>query len=154
MSLLASPRRLFRAVAVAEAVTWGLLLVGMVLKYVTRTTEVAVSVFGMVHGVVFIAYVLTALVVWVDQRWSLVRGLLGLAAAVPPFLTIPFVRDTEGRGLLDAGWRLRAPGTTPAGPAERAVAGLLRRPARAALGGVAAVAALTAVALAVGPPVG
>ena len=34
-----SPLLLFRRVAVAEAVTWALLLVGMVLKYVTGTTE-------------------------------------------------------------------------------------------------------------------
>ena len=154
MSILSSPLRLFRTVAVAEAVTWALLLVGMFLKYVTETTDVAVSVFGMVHGVVFIAYVLTALVVWVDQRWSTVRGLLGLAAAVPPFFTILFDRATEKRGLLDTRWRLADGGATPAGPAEKAVAGLLRRPARAAVGGLVAVAALTAVALAVGPPVG
>ncbi len=152
MSILSSPRRLFRAVAVAEAVTWGLLLVGMFLKYVTGTTEVAVSVFGMVHGVVFLAYVLTALVVWVDQRWTPARGLIGLAAAVPPFLTVLFDRATERRGLLDMRWRLAD--ATPTGPAEKAVAGLLRRPARAALGGVVAVGALTVVALAVGPPVG
>lgn len=154
MSLLSSPLRLFRTVAVAEAVTWGLLLAGMFLKYVTETTDVAVSIFGMAHGVVFIAYVLTTLVVWVDQRWSPVRGVLGLAAAVPPFLTVWFDRATEGRGLLDDRWRLADASATQAGPAEQAVAGLLRRPARAALGGVVAVAALTGVALAVGPPVG
>lgn len=154
MSILSSPLRLFRTVAVAEAVTWGLLLFGMFLKYVTETTEVAVSVFGMIHGVVFIAYVLTALVVWVDQRWSPVRGVLGLAAAVPPFFTVWFDRATEQRGLLGDRWRLADGTTTPAGPAEEAVAGLLRRPARAAVGGVVAVGALTVVALAVGPPVG
>lgn len=154
MSMLSSPLRLFRAAAVAEAVTWGLLLVGMFLKYVTETTEVAVSVFGMVHGVVFIAYVLTALVVWVDQRWSPVRGVLGLAAGVPPFFTVWFDRATEKRGLLGDRWRLAGDTATPAGPAEHAVAGLLGRPVRAALGGVVAVGALTAVALAVGPPVG
>jgi hypothetical protein len=34
-----SPRRLFRIVAVAEAITWAMLLTGMFLKYVTETTE-------------------------------------------------------------------------------------------------------------------
>ena len=50
---------LFRRVAIAEAITWALLLTGMFLKYVTETTELGVRVFGMVHGVVFIAYCLT-----------------------------------------------------------------------------------------------
>ena len=51
-----SPTRLFRTVAVAEAVTWTGLLVGMFLKYVTETTELGVRVFGMLHGVVFVAF--------------------------------------------------------------------------------------------------
>ena len=62
---------LFRRLAIAEAVTWALLLIGMFLKYVTGTTELGVRVFGMVHGVVFIAYCLTAVFVGVNQRWSL-----------------------------------------------------------------------------------
>ena len=61
---------LFRRVAVAEAVTWALLLVGMFLKYVTETTDLAVRVFGMLHGVVFVAYCLTVVLVAIDQRWS------------------------------------------------------------------------------------
>ena len=62
--------------AIAEAITWALLLTGMFLKYVTETTELGVRVFGMAHGVVFIAYCLTTVVVAVDQRWSPGRTLL------------------------------------------------------------------------------
>src|SRR5690606_12939990 len=83
------PLRLFRAVAVTEAVTWALLLLGMVLKYGTGTTDLGVRVFGLVHGVAFIAYGVTTLVVAVDQRWSLRRTVAGLACAVPPFATVP-----------------------------------------------------------------
>ncbi len=153
MNLLRSPARLFRAVAVAEAVTWALLLAGMVLKYVTRTTDAAVSVFGMLHGVVFLAYAVTAVVVWVDQRWSPARGVVGLLAAVPPFATIAFDRATARRGLIGSSWRLREPGSVR-GPAERVVALAVRRPGRGLLAAVGAVAVLTVVALAVGPPVG
>lgn len=147
-----SPLRLFRIVAVAEAMTWALLLGGMFLKYVTETTELGVRIGGMLHGVVFIAYCLTTVLVWIDQRWSVGRGLLGLASAVPPFFTILFERYAERRGLLGQSWRLR---TEPAsgGPIERLAALLLRRPL-AGLGlGVVAVAVLTAGALVVGPPV-
>src|SRR4051812_15131668 len=111
-----SPLHLFRRVAIAEAVTWALLLTGMFLKYVTETTDLGVRVFGMVHGVVFIAYSLTTVLVAVDQRWSRGRLLLGLAASVPPFMTVPFDRYAERRGLLASVWRLT--GARPVGPVE------------------------------------
>jgi integral membrane protein len=147
-----SPLHLFRRVAIAEAVTWALLLTGMFLKYVTETTDLGVRVFGMVHGVVFIAYCLTTVLVAVDQRWSRGRLLLGLAASVPPFMTVPFDRYAERRGLLATVWRLT--GERPAGPVERVVAWVLRNPGRGAVAGVLAVLALTGVALIVGPPAG
>jgi integral membrane protein len=146
------PLVLFRRVAIAEAVTWGLLLSGMFLKYVTETTELGVRVFGMVHGVVFVAYCVTTVLVAVDQRWSTRHVLLGLVAAVPPFCTVPFERHAEARGLLGRAWRLR--GAEPRSWAERPAAWVLRNPIRGAVAGLAAVAALTAVALVVGPPAG
>jgi integral membrane protein len=147
-----SPLLLFRRVAIAEAVTWALLLTGMFLKYVTETTELAVRVFGMAHGVVFIAYCLVTLLVGVDQRWSRGRVLLGLVSAVPPFLTVWFDRYAERRGALAPSWRLVSGATER--PLERPVARLLRNPLRGALVGVVSVAVLTGVALVVGPPVG
>ena len=147
------PLVLFRRLAVAEAVTWALLLTGMVLKYVTRTTELGVQVFGMVHGVVFVAYCVGTVFVAVDRRWSLGRTLLGLAAAVPPFATIWFERRVVTAANRGDGWRL-APGRQhPAGPAEHLQAWTLRRPALAVLAGVVLVGALTGAALLVGPPV-
>ena len=145
-----TPLSLFRRVAIAEAITWALLLVGMFLKYVTHTTELGVRVFGMMHGVVFIAYCLSTLVVGIDQRWTRGRVLLGLACAVPPFMTVWFDRYAERRGALGTSWRLVA--EAPDGLLERPVAWLLRNPLRGALAGVVAVVALTGVALLVGPP--
>lgn len=145
-----SPLLLFRRVAIAEAVTWALLLAGMFLKYGTETTELGVRVFGMVHGVVFISYCLTTVLVAVDQRWSRGRLLLGLAAAVPPFATVPFDRYAERRGGLGTAWRLTT--SAPTGRVDRLVGWLLRNPLHGALAGVVAIAALTGVALLVGPP--
>ena len=76
-----TPRRLFRALAIAEAITWALLLSGMFLKYVTETTELGVQVFGMVHGVVFIGYCLVTLLVAIDQRWPPGRTVFGTLTA-------------------------------------------------------------------------
>ena len=147
------PRTLYRRIAVAEVVTWALLLLGMFLKYVTRTTDLAVSVFGLVHGVVFIAFCLVTLLLWVNQRWTWRDGVLGLLSAVPPFLTVWWERRLERRGALDGDWRLGRDGEAPSNPAERVVAALLARPAVAVAVGLVAVAGLTGIALAVGPPV-
>jgi integral membrane protein len=149
-----TPQLLFRRVAIAEAVTWALLLLGMVLKYVTHTTELGVRVFGMAHGVVFITYCLSTLFVAVNQRWSARETLLGLVSAVPPFMTVWFDRRAERRGELGGGWRLVPGGEQPGSLAERLQAWLLARPLAATGAAVVAVAVLTAVALLVGPPVG
>jgi integral membrane protein len=148
-----SPLVLFRRLALAEAVTWALLLGGMVLKYGTGTTELGVQVFGMVHGVVFIAYCLVAGFVATNQRWRPGTSVLALAAAVPPFATVWFERRAARRGLLEGGWRLAPGGERPVSMLEKVQAWMLRRPALAVVVALLAVAVLTSVALAVGPPV-
>ncbi|WP_148612013.1 DUF3817 domain-containing protein [Nocardioides rubriscoriae] len=146
-----TPQALFRRVAVAEAVTWALLLAGMFLKYVTDTTELGVRVAGPIHGVAFVAYCVTAVVVAVDQRWTLRRTALGLLSSIPPFVTVVFDLLAERRGAFGP-WRLTV--DAPARAADRPVAWLLRNPVRGLVVGLAAVAALTGLALLVGPPVG
>ena len=147
-----SPAHLFRRVAITEAVTWGLLLAGMVLKYVTETTELGVRVFGMMHGVVFIAYCVTALGVAVDQAWSARRTLAALVCGVPPFATVVFERHARSRGWLGATWRLST--GQPRQRRDRVVAWLVRHPLRGVAAAAASVVALTSLALLVGPPVG
>lgn len=145
-----SPTRLFRTVAIAEAVTWTGLLVGMFLKYGSADNEAGVRIFGMLHGVVFVAYVVTTAVVWVDRRWSAGRGLLALVAAVPPLATLPLEWWAVRKGWLGDAWRLPA-GARSSVP-DRFVAWLLTNPLRGLAVGLVAVAALTGLALVVGPP--
>ncbi len=149
-----SPRTLYARIALAEMVSWALLLVGMLLKYVTGTTELGVAVFGMVHGVVFIAFCLVTVLLWVNQRWTVREALLGLLVAVPPFLTVWWERRLERAGRLEGGWRRAREGDEPANPAERLVSALVARPGVAVAVGVVAVTALAGVALVLGPPVG
>lgn len=145
-----SPRRLFRVVAFAEAVTWALLLGGMFLKYVTETTEVGVRIGGMLHGVVFIAYLLVTIAVAIDAKWRAGRTLVGLLAAIPPFFTVWFDLAMEKRGALPEQWRLRQ--EQGQGPLEKLVGWLVRKPLQGAIVGAVAVAVLTGAALVVGPP--
>ncbi|WGX98205.1 DUF3817 domain-containing protein [Nocardioides sp. L-11A] len=147
---MTTPTRLFRTVAIAEAITWTGLLLGMFLKYVTETTEAGVRVFGMLHGVVFVAYVVTTVVLWVDRRWSAGRGLLTLLAAIPPLATLPLEWWAVRKGWLGDAWRLPA-GTTRSLP-DRCVGWMIANPLRGLAMGAVAVGGLTALALLVGPP--
>ena len=81
---------LFKVVAVAEALSWAGLLVGMYLKHVAGTTEAGVHLFGPLHGGIFLAYVALALLLSRSLRWTPWVTLLALACSVPPFATAVF----------------------------------------------------------------
>jgi integral membrane protein len=102
MSLLpGTPAARFRAVAIAEAVSWAGLLIGMFFKYVVIEHEIGVQVFGPVHGVIFMAYVLVTLATWGALRWSTGTGLLAVLASVPPFGSWLFERWAARHGRLE-----------------------------------------------------
>lgn len=92
---------LFKVVAVAEALSWAGLLVGMWLKHVSGTTELGVEIFGPIHGGIFMAYVALALVVARSLRWTPGVTLLALACSVPPFATLVFETWAARTGRLD-----------------------------------------------------
>ena len=80
-------RTWFRTIAIAEAVSWAGLLIGMLFKYVLSDNEIGVKIFGPIHGAIFVAYVLS--VAWVRRplRWTWGTTLLALAASIPPLFT-------------------------------------------------------------------
>lgn len=100
-----NPRTLFRTVAIAEAVSWALLLVAMFFKWVLEAEplgleEGGVPVFGMLHGVVFVVYVVVTIVTSRLLKWSARTTLLALAASIPPLFTWWFERWADRTGLL------------------------------------------------------
>jgi integral membrane protein len=106
---------LFRFVAFAEAVSWAGLLAGMYAKYLTDAGELGVKVFGPIHGAVFVAYGLLALLVARAARWSWGTLLVGLVAAVPPFATAAFEVWAQRTGrLTPAGSPSPTPSPSPA----------------------------------------
>ena len=147
-----SPRQLFRALALTEAVTWSLLLAGMAQKYLLDAGEWGVAAAGAVHGFAFLAYVVAVLLVAVNQHWSPRVTLLALASAVPPLATLPAEWWLERTGRLGGGWR-RAGG--PDGPLQdRLLRLVLARPGAAAAVAAVGVTVVFAGLLAVGPPGG
>jgi integral membrane protein len=80
----------FRISAIAEAISWTGLLIGMLFKYVLSDNETGVHVFGPIHGVVFLVYLAMTIAVGVVCRWRWTTIALGLAAGIPPFATYAF----------------------------------------------------------------
>lgn len=154
-----SPRSLYRTFATAEMVTWALLILGMIAKYVLNMGDLPVRIGGSIHGFVFLAYCVSTVLVWTDQRWPAAKGILGLVLAIVPFATLPFEKHVEKEGLLSDQWRIARHGEEPAAGQERAamaaeklLALILRHPILAGVVLVAFVAGLFTVLLQAGPP--
>lgn len=79
---------LFRLAALAEALSWSGLLVGMFFKHVTHSSELGVQVFGPVHGVVFLLYVVAVVHAADELRWPHRFTAFALVAGVPPLATL------------------------------------------------------------------
>ncbi|MUL44315.1 DUF3817 domain-containing protein [Streptomonospora sp. PA3] len=97
----------FRAVAIAEALTWVGLLGGMYVKYLGSGSEAGVELFGPIHGGAFLLYVAITLAAALHLRWNLWAALVALAASVPPI------------GTLAADWWLHRTGRLAARPDPR-----------------------------------
>jgi integral membrane protein len=150
-----SPRSFYRTVAIAEAVTWTLLIVGMLLKYVAQVDSPFTFVAGFVHGLVFITYAGTAMLVGLNQYWPAPRIALAVVTAIVPYATIPFDRWLEKRGELEGDWKTDATADRRDRLwARRLLRWFLRRPAVLVAVFALAVVAILGVLLVVGPPGG
>jgi integral membrane protein len=148
-----TPLRLFRTVAIAEAFTWALLILGMIGKYLLDVGGLGVTIGGGPHGFVFLLYLVVAVLVGLNQRWSGALVLVTLITSVLPFATVPMDRWLEKRGRLAGEWR-RTAGNDPSDgrPADRVLRTVLAHPGRMVLLGLAAVGIVFAALLVVGPP--
>ena len=101
-------------IAVAEAISWVGLLIGMYFKYVgTPRTEIGVKVFGMAHGLIFIGFVVAGLLVGIAFKWATGTWLLALLASIVPLCSVIFLiwADTTGRmGIAEATSAVVQPG--------------------------------------------
>lgn len=103
-----TPNKLFNFFAKAEAVTWTLLLGGLVYRAVAPMEPLVLTVIGGVHGAVFLGYGVTAALVGVNQRWSARAIVGGIMLAIVPYATVPFEIARKRKGLLEGVWRISA----------------------------------------------
>ncbi|GAA4372227.1 DUF3817 domain-containing protein [Agromyces bauzanensis] len=149
-----SPKRLFRTLAIAEAVTWTGLVVALVLKYAAGF-DGALFPAGSVHGFVFLGYAFTAVLVGVNQRWGVGLMAFAVLTAIVPYATIPFELWLIRRGRLDGEWR-HEPTEHPAdgNRVNRMLRWFLARPVLLSVVAVLGIAAVFTGLLIIGPPGG
>jgi integral membrane protein len=150
-----TPRQFYRVIAIAEAVTWTLLIAGMLLKYVVQAGSLGVLIGGSLHGLVFVTYAGTAILVGVNQRWSVKLIAGAVVTAIVPYATIPFDRWLERRVLLEGDWRT----TATDDPRDHSWVGrllrwMLNHPVILASVFAVAVALIVTILLILGPPGG
>ncbi|AQT82646.1 hypothetical protein B1R94_08070 [Mycolicibacterium litorale] len=111
----------FRLVALAEAVSWIGLLVGMYFKYLgSPRTEIGVKIFGMAHGLVFIAFVVTAVLAGIAYTWGVLTWLLALLGSIVPLGSVIFLIWADRTAKLGSGPRPDAGPMRSAQPADSA----------------------------------
>lgn len=83
----------FRYIAVAEGISYLLLLgIGMPLKYFAGIPE-AVKFMGWVHGVLFVIFCVFLVKVWVEYKWTFWKAAWALIASLLPLGT--FILDKQ-----------------------------------------------------------
>ncbi|AZI26140.1 DUF3817 domain-containing protein [Pedobacter sp. G11] len=84
---------IFRKVAVAEGVSYLLLLfVAMPLKYFADM-PLYVKYTGWSHGLLFVLYAATLVLAWQEQKWKFGKAVLIFLASLLPFA--PFIVDKK-----------------------------------------------------------
>ncbi|MFY9712642.1 MAG: DUF3817 domain-containing protein [Microbacterium sp.] len=100
-----TPDRLYRVLAIAEAITWTILISAIIARAL-GAPGVVVTIGGGIHGFVFLAYAATAVLVAVNQRWRAGVTVLAVASAIVPYATIPMEIWLHRTGRLRGAWRL------------------------------------------------
>ena len=150
-----TPRDLFRRFAFAEAVTWTLLIGGLIGKAAFAFPQLLVTIIGGLHGAVFLGYAVIASIVGVNQRWGFGRTALAVVLAIVPYATIPFEMNVERSGRLQGDWRREHSGDARDDHwFDRLYRWFIIRPALLSLTMFVVVALIFAALLLIGPPGG
>lgn len=148
-----TPGSLYSLMATAEMVTWTGLIVAMIARYGFGYDGQLFFVAGLSHGVIFIAYCITAVVVGMNQRWGFGTIALAVIAAIAPYATLPCDRWLVAKKRLEGPWRLDHSGDPrDAHPLDRTLRFGLRHPGWFFVVIVLGMAAVLSVLLLLGSP--
>ena len=85
---------LFRLFAFGEAVGWTLLISAIIYRsFGLPGSEVAVSIAGRIHGVLFLLYFVFVLLTARSMMWGFWKTSIALIAGMPPYLSLVFEKS-------------------------------------------------------------
>lgn len=149
-----APDRLFRALAIAEAITWTILIASLIAR-AAGAPGIVVTIGGGIHGFVFLAYAATAVLVALNQRWHLGVAALAVVSAIVPYATIPVEIWLHRTERLAGNWRFdETDDPRDRRWYDRLMRWFLRRPWVLAALLAAGIVALYVILLLIGPPGG
>lgn len=149
-----TPLSLFRTLAIAEAITWTLLIAALITRAVTDIS-VVVTIAGGIHGFIFLSYGATAILVAMNQRWGVWPAVVAIASAIIPYATIPTELWLHRSHRLEGDWRLeQTDDPRDAVWYDKWMRWFLHRPWALGLLIAVAIVALFVVLLILGPPGG
>ena len=102
----AKPKDIFGTFARIEMFTWALLIAAIVVRETIGLSPDIFTIAGATHGLAFMGYSVTAVLVGINQRWPLQQIAIAVVLAIVPFATYPFDRYLERKFLMDGEWRI------------------------------------------------
>ncbi len=93
-------RLAFRTTALIEGISWLGMLTALAIKYPLHGSPLPVTIWGWVHGIAWIAFVLACIAAAIRFRWTWWALPTGIIGSTLPFLTIPFDLWMERTGRL------------------------------------------------------
>ena len=102
----AKPKDIFGTFARIEMFTWALLIAAIVIRETIGLSPNIFTIAGATHGLAFMGYSVTAVLVGVNQRWPLQQTAIAVVLAIVPFATYPFDRYLEKKSMMDGEWRI------------------------------------------------
>jgi integral membrane protein len=102
----AKPKDIFGTFARIEMFTWALLITAIVLRETIGLSPNIFTIAGATHGLAFMGYSVTAVLVGVNQRWPLQQTAIAVVLAIVPFATYPFDRYLEKKSMMEGEWRI------------------------------------------------
>ncbi|WP_452230200.1 MULTISPECIES: DUF3817 domain-containing protein [unclassified Lacinutrix] len=82
-----SLKNIFRLVALLEGVSYLLLMGAAIYKRMPDGNDYLVKLLGMPHGLLFVAYVVLAIVFGMQLKWNMKTMFIVLIASILPFAT-------------------------------------------------------------------
>lgn len=149
-----TPKKLHRLAAWLEMFTWTLLIAAMLLKY-SGTTEALMPFAGGIHGFGFLCFVVVTILLWINNRWPVGVGFLGLVVSAIPWAALPFALWADKKGYLEGGWRFKDVDANmkPDNFFDWVLAQAVRHTGRTIIIALIAIAIVFSILLYLGPPV-